>query len=128
MCSGPHRAISGTAPDPTLGSVSIHRGIDGSEPLRPEPIGTVGGTHEERRATRTSVLAAGTLACPDCDAPVLPPGPLSPAAPMACPYCGHHGFARDFLTLGEPTRPTHVVVRVTAPAAAPRVRFRAHRR
>jgi hypothetical protein len=98
--------------------VSIHRGIDGSEPLRPEPIGTVGGTHEERRSTRTSVLATGTLACPDCDAPVLPAGPLRPADALACPWCGRDGAVRDFLSLGEPTRPAHVVVRVTAPARA----------
>jgi hypothetical protein len=108
--------------------VSIHRGIDGSEPLRPEPIGTVGGTHEERRNTRTSVLAAGTLACPECDAPVFPSGPLRPSDALACPYCGRDGAVREFLSLGEPTRPARVVVRVTAPEYAPRVRFRTHRR
>jgi hypothetical protein len=92
--------------------VSIQRGIDGSEPLRPEPIGTVGGPQEERRNRRTAVVASGTLACPECDAPVLPAGPMRPADALGCPYCGHGGAVRDFLSLGEPTRPTHVVVRV----------------
>jgi hypothetical protein len=39
---------------------------------------------------------------------------MSPAAPVACPYCGARGRVRDFLSLGRPTRPAHVVVRVVA--------------
>lgn len=100
--------------------MSIQRGIDGSEPLRPEPIGTVGGTHEERRNTRTSVLATGTLACPDCDAPVAPETPVGPADPLSCPYCGRAGAVRDFLSLAAPTRPTRVVVKVRTDLVAQR--------
>ena len=74
--------------------------------------------YEERRA-RSSHLAVGTLACPACDAPVVPDGPLSPAAPLGCPYCDHAGAVRDFLLLGEPTRPTRVVVRVRLAAVGP---------
>lgn len=93
--------------------MSFQRGIDGSEPLRPEQVGRLGGSHEERRIVRTSRLATGTLACPSCDAPVSPgPRPLSPADPLACPYCGRLGAVRDFLTLGDPARPARVVVRV----------------
>ncbi len=102
--------------------MAIQRGIDGSEPLRPEPIGTVGGTHEERRNTRTSVLARGTLACPECDAPVVPERALRPADAIGCPYCGRAGRVRDFLSLAAPTRPTHVVVKVRTDIVVQRAR------
>ena len=68
---------------------------------------------KEIRPARSTVLATGTLACPRCDAPVAPgPEPLSPAAPLGCPFCGETGAVRDFLSLGEPSRPARVVVRV----------------
>ncbi len=95
--------------------MALHRGVDGGEPLRPDPVGRLGGTQEERRVTRSSRLAVGTLACPSCDAPVVPAGaPLTPADPLECPYCGRAGAVRDFLSLGQPTRPTRVEVRVVA--------------
>ena len=98
--------------------MSLHRGIDGSEPVRPEPVTRLGGAREERRDTRTFRLALGTLACPGCDAPVAPVGaPLRPADPIACPYCLRSGFVRDFLSLGAPLRPARVEVRVTARTA-----------
>jgi hypothetical protein len=93
--------------------MALHRGIDGSEPVRPEPIESV----EERRSTRTTVFAVGTLACPDCDAPVAPAGPVRPADTLACPYCAHRGAVREFLSLGAPTRPARVQVRLVAPVA-----------
>jgi hypothetical protein len=58
-------------------------------------------------------MATGTLACPACDAPVLPSlEAMSPPDPIACGFCRHAGAVRDFLSLAEPTRPTRVVVRV----------------
>jgi hypothetical protein len=58
-------------------------------------------------------MATGTLACPACDAPVLPSlEGLLPPEPMACGFCRHVGAVRDFLSLAEPTRPTRVAVRV----------------
>jgi hypothetical protein len=73
----------------------------------------VAGRHERRRTQTSWEMATGTLACPACDAPVLPSiAPMSPPDPIACGFCQHAGAVRDFLTLGEPTRPTHVVVRV----------------
>jgi hypothetical protein len=39
-------------------------------------------------------------------------GPISPAAPLDCPFCSRAGLVRDFLSLGEPSRPARVVVRV----------------
>jgi hypothetical protein len=71
------------------------------------------GRHEIRREVRSSHLATGTLACPGCDAPVLPgPGAVSVLEAFSCGYCGHAASLRDFLSLGEPTRPTRVNVRV----------------
>jgi hypothetical protein len=82
-----------------------------------ERIGGLSGPEEIRRVGRTSTLAVGTLACARCDAPVSPgTGRLGPASPLTCPFCGHTGRVRDFLTLGAPTRAAHVVVRVVAPS------------
>ena len=86
-----------------------------------EPIRGVTGPEELRRVDRTGHLATGTLACPECDAPVVPPGPVAPSAAIACPFCLRSGFVRDFLSLTPPTRPTRVVVRVvTQPLPARR--------
>ena len=77
-----------------------------------QPAERIGGRFERRRA-ETWQLATGTLACPACDAPVLPgPGAMSPADDIACGFCGEAGALRDFLSLAEPTRPTRVVVRI----------------
>ncbi len=80
--------------------------------MRADPVGRLAGPAEHRDAHSSSILATGTLACPRCDAPVAPDRPLSPAAPLACPFCEHRGAVRDFLTLGLPTRPARVEVRV----------------
>jgi len=89
--------------------------IDRPDPLRSEPLVRAAATHEERRRVRAGRIGAGTLACPCCDAPVaLGHGRASPAAPLACPFCGHAGAVRDFLSLGAPTRPARVEVLVTA--------------
>ena len=93
--------------------MAIDRPLDGSYPARDEPVGRLGATHEERRATRSRLLARGTLACPDCDAPVAASAePLSPADPLACPFCRRVGAVRDFLSLTTPSRPARVDVRV----------------
>lgn len=82
------------------------------------PIERVPGHFEKRDDVAGWELATGTLACPGCDAPVLPrPRGMSPADDLSCGFCGHAGFVRDFLSLGEPTRPTHVVVRLALRAA-----------
>jgi DNA-directed RNA polymerase subunit RPC12/RpoP len=75
---------------------------------RPKPIA---GVHELRRMVRGR-LGTGTLACPDCDAPVLGAGPMAVTDALACPYCGHAAVVRDFLSLAPPTRPARVAVRV----------------
>jgi hypothetical protein len=81
-------------------------------PTHRESIERLGGRHEHRRESSWQ-LATGTLACPGCDAPVLPsPGGMSPADPISCGFCGEARVVRDILSLGEPTRPTRVVVRV----------------
>jgi hypothetical protein len=92
--------------------MAFQRGIDGSEPVRPEPVADLGGAHEDRRAAQGH-LGTGTLACPRCDAPVaLGAAFVSPADALGCPYCGHAAVVRDFLSLSQPTRPARVVVRV----------------
>jgi hypothetical protein len=88
----------------------LQRGIEGPDGGRAEPVGRI--VHEERRRARTSHVARGTLACPACDAPVAPAQPMSPADPLACPFCDHGGAVRDFLSLASPTRAAHVDVRV----------------
>jgi hypothetical protein len=94
----------------------LFRRIGGPED-GPERIGGLAGPQEIRQATRTTTLGVGTLACPACDAPVSPgPHRLAPAAALGCPFCGHAAAVRDFLTLGAPTRPAHVVIKVTTPA------------
>jgi hypothetical protein len=98
--------------------VSLHRGFDGSEPTRPQPVERSGGAREIRPDQRVWTLASGTFACPGCDAPVLPDGPMSPADAASCPWCSFEGFVRDFLSLASPTRPAHVVVRVVRGARA----------
>jgi len=91
--------------------VSFQRGIDGPEPVDADGVGGRIQIQDERR-TRSTRLGVGTLACPRCDAPVALAGPLSPVAVIACPFCGHGGPLREFLSLGAPTRPARVVVRV----------------
>ena len=94
--------------------MAFEREIESSDPQRGRPVAPL---RELRRDVRSGRLATGTLACPECDAPVAIAGGLSPAAPLACPYCGHGARLREFLSLGEPTRPARVEVRI-----APRVR------
>ena len=86
--------------------------MDGSDPARPQPIERLTDTHEERRDARSQTMARGTLACPECDAPVAPLGTMTPADAIGCPVCLHNGVVRDFLSLATPTRPAHVDVRV----------------
>jgi hypothetical protein len=45
---------------------------------------------------------------------------MSPPDPTSCGFCSHAGPLRDFLSLGEPTRPTRVVVRVSGRALGER--------
>jgi hypothetical protein len=89
--------------------VGFEREIDNGDPFRDRAVAPL---REIRRDVRPGRLAAGTLACPECDAPVALAGPLSPAAPLACPYCAHGAPLRDFLSLAAPTRPAHVEVRI----------------
>ncbi len=67
---------------------------------------------EERRPSELRHVAVGSLACPRCVAPVHLAGPAGPSAPLGCPFCDHTAPLRDFLSLGEPTRPARVRVRI----------------
>ena len=93
--------------------MSFQRGIDGSEPARPQPVTRLAGARAQDLVARTGRLASGTLACPRCDAPVaLGAGHVTPADPLGCPFCDHSATVRDFLSLTSPTRPARVAVRV----------------
>lgn len=93
--------------------MGLERDFDGAEPIRHEPIERLAGPEERRRSESAWQLATGTFACPACDAPVLPSaGGVAPADVVACAFCSHTAAVRDFLSLGEPTRPARVAVRV----------------
>ena len=78
------------------------------------PLDRSTATFEEERRSHAGRVA-GSLACPECDAPVaLAAARMTPAEPLGCPFCGETGAVRDFLTLGEPTRPARVVVHVSS--------------
>ena len=86
---------------------------------RSDPDEPVVGYQERRRSSRSAVLDVGTLACARCDAPVaLGSGAVAPSERLSCPYCLHTAAVHEFLTLGAPTRPAHVVVRIVLPTYA----------
>jgi hypothetical protein len=92
--------------------MGLHRGIDGSEPVRPHPVGLIAGAADQRVA-RVGTLGTGTLACPGCDAPVaLGRDRKRPHEALSCPFCGRAGAVRDFLSLAAPTRPARVEIRL----------------
>lgn len=92
--------------------MTFQRGIDGSDPARARPIAARPGAYEDRLGTRPFTVAAATLACPLCDAPVALGGRVaSIAEALDCPFCRHSAALRDFLSLATPTRPARVVVR-----------------
>ena len=93
--------------------MALHRDIEEPGSGRAQPVERLAGRLERRDATACRDLASGTLACPSCDVPVLPaPWGMAPSDSLSCAWCNHSGAVRDFLSLAEPTRPTHVVVQV----------------
>jgi hypothetical protein len=93
--------------------MSFSRQFDGSGPVDDEPVTGQAELREHEHARASTYLASATLACPSCDAPVaLTSGALTPGHPFACPYCEHAAPVRDFLSLGQPTRPTRVELHV----------------
>jgi hypothetical protein len=92
--------------------------LRGADDFAPGGSGTrTTAAHEElRRSVRADRLGTGTLACARCDAPVaIGSEAIGLSAPLACPYCGHGGPAREFLSLARPTRPTRVVIGLRRP-------------
>jgi hypothetical protein len=83
-------------------------------PVGAGPVERLPGYAEKRKATRSDVLSAATLACRSCDAPIAPgPSPLLLTDRIWCPICQDTGPVRDFVSLAAPTRPARVVVRVS---------------
>lgn len=101
--------------------MTFQRGIDGSEPLRAQPISVPAGAREIGEASSTLRVACGTLACPRCDAPIgLGGRAASFAEHLHCPFCRHAAALREFLSLAAPTRPARVEVRARPRAPGPR--------
>jgi len=48
--------------------------------------------------------------------PVAIFGPHRPSDALSCGYCGRSGPLREFLSLGAPTRPARVEIRVVVSA------------
>ena len=92
--------------------MGLFRGIDGSEPVRGEPVTRLGRVDADPRTAAVQTLGTGTLACPACDAPIAIAGSHRPHDPIGCPYCGRAGALRDFLSLAAPTRPARVEIRL----------------
>ena len=90
--------------------------MEKTDPRRTRPATAPTGLHEERRTVRPWHLATGSIACPDCDAPVALAAAVAPADPLTCPFCDHAAAVRDFLSLAAPPRAprVHVLVRMTA--------------
>jgi hypothetical protein len=94
-------------------------GLFRSEPGRSDADEPTVGYEELRRSSRVGILDVGTLACARCDAPVaVGARSARPNEHLSCPFCLHTAALHEFLTLGEPTRAAHVVVRVALPAHA----------
>jgi hypothetical protein len=94
--------------------VSFESAAGNTDPRQARPATARIGHHEERRATRPWHLGTGSLACPDCDAPViLTAARAAPTDLMQCPFCDRAGALRDFLSLATPPRAprVHVLVR-----------------
>jgi hypothetical protein len=94
--------------------VAFESASGNTDPRQARPASAPIGHHEERRTTRPWHLATGSLACPDCDAPViLGAQPARPTDLLQCPFCDRAGALRDFLSLAAPARVprVHVLVR-----------------
>jgi hypothetical protein len=98
--------------------MGLHRGIDGSEPVRAQPVTRLGRVDADPRAGVVRTLGTGTLACPDCDVPVFIAGVQRPHDHLSCGYCGRSGALRDFLSLAAPSRPARVEIRVVGGISA----------
>lgn len=93
--------------------MALERGIDGTDPLRAQPVSARAGVREDRHAAAPWRLGPATLACPECDAPIALGGrsvPFSEA--LQCPFCGHDAPLRAFVSLALPARPARVEVRL----------------
>lgn len=102
--------------------MALHRDSGGSDPVRDGAATGGPGLRIIRRTERPWRLATGSLACPDCDAPVLlTQTPARPADGLDCPFCDRTGPLRDFLSLASPARAPRVEVVIRTRAVTTRV-------
>jgi hypothetical protein len=72
----------------------------------------------EHETVRPSLgrLGQGSFACPSCDLPLLPAGPVAIAAPIECPFCGDVHAARRYVRIDAiDTAHNRVVLRARLP-------------
>jgi hypothetical protein len=83
------------------------------QPDRDERIEHLGGIEERRELSRSWRVASGTLACPECDLPVIPGQGAGPGTLVACAWCEYVARGREFFTVTASPRPTRVHVIAT---------------
>jgi hypothetical protein len=93
--------------------MALHLDPGEHEPHRDERIERLPGAEDRRELSRTWQVAGGTLACPECDVPVMPAVAVSLTESLGCPYCRHEAAARNFLTVTDDPRPARVRVMAT---------------
>jgi hypothetical protein len=93
--------------------MAFHREIEPIQPDRDERVERIGGLEERRELSRSWTVATGTLACPECDLPVMPAAGVGPGTPLACSWCEHVAMGREFLTVTSDPRPMRVDVVAT---------------
>ena len=65
------------------------------------------------RADRNGAIAAGTIACARCDAPVaIGPDRVAVTEALTCPFCTGQRPVGEFRSLAVPTRLTRIQVRL----------------
>jgi hypothetical protein len=96
--------------------VSVLREPHDFEPAGGRPSGDPGLRHRVLRDAPHRI-GSGAFACPACDLPLLPSGPVAVSATVHCPFCGAIGPARSFLRLDVIDTPhNEVYVRARLPA------------
>jgi hypothetical protein len=84
----------------------------------PEKDRTVGaGTHHKVVRRSSQRIGRGAFACPCCNLPLLPGGPVAVSAPVECPFCREVRPARHFVRLNAVDTPQNeVYLRARLPA------------
>jgi hypothetical protein len=80
--------------------MSFLRDFGAEQPERPHA--TESFIPRKRTGRAAQPIGRGSLACPACDLPVVPGGPIPMAARVRCPFCRTIHTARAFVRLDTP--------------------------